>query len=305
MTKLPRVAIALTMLCLCGCIPQGGTTDDEIKTRVSIHYKTGIKFLQEGKAAKAVRELLTAKKLKPNNPDIEHALGLAYQAQGHYDLALKQYKRALELDPKFSEVRLNMGTIYLIKAQFDEAIEQFKACLEDPLYKTPEKAHYNLGVAYFHKKRVDQAIKHYKKAVAMKPEGAEDYSHALYNLAFCYEEKKDYPNALQYYEKALEVYPDFKDALFRIGLIKKEMGLFKESAGVFKQLLKKDSENINAHYHLGLAYLGMKRPEEARKQLKLVAAVDPNGDLGREAKKQLNKLTNDRFRGIPKVQIEN
>lgn len=305
MNKAGRIVISLFIISLCGCVPQSGTSEKEIETRASIHFKAAVNYLTEGKATKAVRELLTAKKLKPGDSEIEHALGLAYQAQGHYDLALEQYKMTLKLNPKFTEAKLNMGTIYLIKAQYDKAIKQFKACLNDPAYKTPEKAEFNLGVAYFHKKNIDKAIEHYERAVAMKPGQPDDHSHALYNLAFCYEEKKDYVNALKYYQKAIEVAPNFKDALFRIGFIKKEQGLFRESAAIFKRLLEKDSEDMNAHYHLGLAYLGMNNLKEARKQLKLVAAVDPNGDLGREAKAKLQKLKTDKFQGIPKVEMEN
>ncbi len=305
MRTLKLVAKILVFVLLSGCVPQSNTPKDEIEKLVSIHYKGAIKFLQEGKATKALRELQAAEKLDPDNPDVEHAIGLAYQGQSRYDLALKQYKRALELDPAMTEARLNMGTIYLIKAQYDEAINQFQACLKDPDYKTPEKAQYNLGVAYFHKKEIDKAISHYEKAIAMKPGQPDDYSHALYNLAFCYEEKKDYLNALKYYKKAIEVVPNFKDALFRIGLIKKDLGAFGEAAAIFKEILSKDSEDINAHYHLGLAHMGLKNTKEAKRQLELVATVDPNGDLGREARAQLEKLKTDRFKGIPKVQMEN
>ncbi|MGB9616342.1 MAG: tetratricopeptide repeat protein, partial [Desulfomonilaceae bacterium] len=158
-----------------GCIPTKNKAAPQTQASYQLHYQLGINHLAEGQTPQAIKELLAAQAIQPNNADIEHALGLAYQRKGLYDEAIAQYKKALSLDPKLTEAVNNLGTAYLAKGSYDEAIAQFQKCLADPSYSTPEKAAYNLGVAYFNKKDLDKAIEYYEKAILVK----EDLPEAL------------------------------------------------------------------------------------------------------------------------------
>jgi len=111
----------------------------------------GDSLLQEGKYQDALRELLEAAEVDPENPGIQNSLGLAYQNLREYDKAVSHYKRALQLKPNFPEVANNLGTVYVLMGELDTAIVYFQKAADDVLYRTRHYAFMNLGSTYHRK----------------------------------------------------------------------------------------------------------------------------------------------------------
>ncbi|MDL1966757.1 MAG: tetratricopeptide repeat protein, partial [Candidatus Desulfofervidus auxilii] len=69
------------------CIISCASTGLNKKREAEVHFRLGDSYLRQGKPGFALRELVQAQKLDPQNPDIHLALGLAYMARGDLDKA--------------------------------------------------------------------------------------------------------------------------------------------------------------------------------------------------------------------------
>lgn len=212
----------------------GCATDEQARQKATIHLRLGYQSLQSGDATSALRELLQAEKLNPNDPEIRFALGWAYSAKGRYLEALEQYQQTLALDPKFTEAHNAIGAIYLEMGKWDEAIQEFEKVLKDILYPTPFYVFNNMGWAYFKKGESARAIEYYKKAVGLKP----DFGLAYYNMGLAFKELKQVEEAITAFQNVLIHAPNFFDAHFQLGLLYFDAGKHEHAAKHFEEVIR-------------------------------------------------------------------
>ena len=298
MTCWKILSLPVAAILLWSCVAQKASTSPDTKKKLDTHYQLGITYIAEGKTPQAVKELMAAQALSPENADVEHALGLAYQQKALYDQAIFQYQKAITLDPKLTEARNNMGTAYLAKGNYTQAIAEFQMCLKDPSYGTPEKALYNMGFANLKLKNVDKAIEYYQKSLAAGPQSV----NTLYYLARAYLEKKEYDKAIEQLTKVVSIDDAFKDAQYQLGLLYEEQKSHIKAVAAFTKALEIDSSNLEAQLHLGRCLVRLGQKKEGLKNLELVAKVDPQGALGKLAAEEIVKAkVEQKFKGIPKV----
>jgi type IV pilus assembly protein PilF len=249
MKRLPGILILAALLgWLCSC-----AIDERAREKSSIHYRLGYNYLQQGDSTSALRELLEAVKLNPEDPLVHHGLGFAYTAKGRYPEALGHYQKALELDPKFTEIHNARGATYLEMGKWDEAIQEFEIVLQDLLYQTPFLPLTNLGRAYHKKGDLFRAIESYKKAVALNPR----FSPAFYYLGVAYKEAKQDDEAIAAFRSAVANPPPL----------------------------------VDAHFQLGLIFLSSEKRAEARDSFKEVVRLAPQSESGKLAQQYLNLLS--------------
>jgi len=148
-------------------------------------------------------------------------LGTAYFRNNQVDQALKALVTASTLDPNDAEIRFNLGTVRRQTGDYPGAI----ADLEVAVRLKPDEAQYanNLGVAYRFAKRDDDAIKAHQKAIALAPDNASFHM----NLAVVYRRQTAknpdlIPQAITEYEKATSLDPTIADGWWDLGLMYKE-----------------------------------------------------------------------------------
>ena len=74
---------------------------------------SGTANIQAGQYTPALKELLEAEKLTPNDPTVHYYLGIAYERKGFIDDAVREFQKAIALKPDYSEAINFLGTIYL------------------------------------------------------------------------------------------------------------------------------------------------------------------------------------------------
>lgn len=158
-------------------------------------------------------------------------------------LALRQYVRIKQTWPHCGEAYAKQAEVLQNMGQFKKAIELNKTALQLSPYNP--LYHYNQGLAYHRQNDKDTAMVHYTKALALKP--------------------------------------DFKQAINNTGAIQLERGRYDDAITLFKDGLRHLPNDYNLHYNLGLAYRQLGRLKEARVELELALAQDPNSEKAKQA----------------------
>ena len=129
-----------------------------------LHCNRGREAFQEGRFAEARRELESAQKLRPDDPDVLNLLGLVYFKANAFPEAEVIYRRLTRENPNVFILHSNLGLTLFKQGKFDEA-EQFllRAVELRPNYA---KSHLYLGLLYRQKRRFPQALDHLRFAGA-------------------------------------------------------------------------------------------------------------------------------------------
>jgi len=256
-----RFIAAAALLALAACAGPASEADQQT---ARIHHDIAINSLDRGDMRGALREMLIAADLDPQNPQVQQALGLVFHAMGHSDEALVHYQKALELKPAYSEAHNNFGILLIDLGRYDEAIEHFKKALADILYQTPSLAEGNMGWAWYKKGDVDKARLHLRNAVAQ-------------NARFC----RGYL------------------WLARIGVDRSEPAEIVTNGKRFEKHCMGDvalAKTLPAEYvremqyYLGVGYLKQGDRESARKAFAACAVVDASGEFAPKCVSSLRTL---------------
>ena len=129
----------------------------------------GEAYMRQGDYTSALRELLEAEKLNPEDAFTQHDLGLCYREKKLMADALTHLHKAVELKPNFTPARNSLGRVYLEIGQVDKAIAIFKEIANDALYATPHYPLANLGLAYYQKGDYATALQYYHRALKLEP----------------------------------------------------------------------------------------------------------------------------------------
>jgi type IV pilus assembly protein PilF len=124
----------------------------------------------------ATRQAIAA---APSHAPAYNMLGIIYMQLKDDAQASQAFEQALRLMPNDSEALNNYGWFICQRRSAANAAQYFQAALKNPLYATPERAHYNAGICM--KKAGDMATAeaHFRSAVQRQPL----MSAALYELA--------------------------------------------------------------------------------------------------------------------------
>jgi len=222
------------------------------KEQAEASRKLGEAYFQEGNYTYALRELLKAEELYPDDHILQNDLGIAYRMKGKADLAIRHFKKALKLKPDYAPARNNLGAAYFDKKDWDAAIVCYKVVAGNILYATPHFPLNNLGRAYY--------------------------------------EKKAYKLSEKYYLEALEMEPKYVPALQGLGQTYIAMGKNSEAVAALESAVKEAPEFARAYFYLGKAYRLSSKYNKAYAAYKKVLSLVPETPLAVEAEKEMKKM---------------
>jgi tetratricopeptide (TPR) repeat protein len=235
---------------LCACAGQQSGRDPELAKATRT---IGEAYMNQGDLTAALRELLKAKQLNPDDPIVHNDLGLCFLLKNRLPEAVTHFKKAIDLNPGYAPARNNLGTAYLEMEKWDAAIGVFKEITQDLLYATPHFPLSNLGLAYY--------------------------------------QKGQYRTAMRYYKKALEVQPDFANALRGVGRIYLATNQGRLALKYLKRAVKSAPRAPEIHFDLGEAHLLMGQMDEARYAYdNVIDLAPPESELSEKARQRLIAL---------------
>lgn len=174
------------------------TEDARNQQKADLHLRLGTANLEKGNFPEALKDLLSAESLDPNNPLVQNNLGLAYYMRDRVDQAEVHIRRAIDLESKFTDAKNNLGRVLIAKKKYSEAKKYLNEVLEDLTYPYPGKAYINLGLAYFEEGSFAEAKDYFLKAVTYDRENCLAQNYFARTLL----ELKDFKRAITGFDKA-------------------------------------------------------------------------------------------------------
>lgn len=171
---------------------------DVDKKKAELYFSQGTNRLMDKDYTEALKHLLEANNLEPENPLILNNLGMAYYFKGKPDIAKTFIKQSLELDPKNSDARNNLASIYFTEKNYDEAIKEYEVILADLLYNHTYRAYYNLALIYLAKNDIKKAQFNLEQSIGLRA----DYCPAGFQLALLYKKNNQAEKSLDTFKIA-------------------------------------------------------------------------------------------------------
>ena len=245
-----HTAVMVSFIAMVSC-----ATSPRNQEQADAHLNIGPTYLGSARYNDALKELLQAEKLTPQNPKVHYYMGISYYGKGLNDKATDEFKKAIALKPDYSEAHNFLGTIYLEKGLWDNAIESFKNALSNILYETPDKALFNMGRAYHGKGDYEKALSTYQDAKNKKP--------------------NTIPSPL------IDHY---------MGITYFAQGDLEKAVHYFKTLLNEAPSLVESRYWLGQCYIKLNEWEKAKAEFQAVIKITPESKLGAAARKSLDSI---------------
>ncbi len=241
----------LGLLMLSGC---AGTTAnmDEDRQQADIHHKLAEAHLQGNNPSAALRELLKAVELDPDNAAIRATLAQAYQERRAYLEAETHYLEAIRLskgDPRYEN---NLANLYLVTEEWDKAISYFDRAAKNLLFDSTHIAMTGKGYAYL--------------------------------------QQGDYASALQAFREAVLIMGNFAPAHYYQAEVYRltEETLLEKAA--LRRTIELAPELVQARYRLAVLLLREGNYQGARQQLEIIINFVPDSDEGKMAAEMIKTL---------------
>ena len=252
---LPGLAPALFVAAALGCATTNPAAQAEKDRKVRSHYELAVNHLKEGRTGIAIRELLAAQALEPEDPWIQLALAEAYRLKAHTGESEKHLKRALELRPDLHAAKLNLSALYIQVGRYEEAIQMSKELLADATFPAPWKALTNQG-------------------------------YALYKL-----ERR--AEAREILEQALEYHASFWPARLDLAILDQDEGRQLEALEGLEAVLAQKPGSIaraEVNYRMATIYISLGNRTKAMHHLTVAAETRPSGEWGKRSADYLKRL---------------
>ncbi len=99
----------LLFLIITGCAPHA-----KEETKIAIATRSlGEAYMAQGKYIAALKELLNAEKMMPQDPFLQYDLGLVYMAREKYDLAESHLKKAVTFKNDYTAAKNSLGVVFM------------------------------------------------------------------------------------------------------------------------------------------------------------------------------------------------
>lgn len=158
--------------------------------------------------------------------------GNVYKESGDTNKAISSLQTAIEQDPQMIDAFIDLGVIYAAQNN-TLALQYYNNALK--IAPTNSIALYDKAFFFQQTNQIDSAIALYEHILKHYPE----HSQVVYNLgAIEFAFKKNKPKAIEYFTKAIQYNPQYAEAYYARGIIKKEMNKLKEAKEDFEQCLK-------------------------------------------------------------------
>lgn len=217
---------------------------------------------------KSLSLLLRARKLAPENPDVQFDLGMVELRMSLLPDAVDAFETTLKLRSNDASAIYGLGRAYLDWTKFTQARQQFERYVK--LQPNDASGHYGLGMSCAALQLAPEARAEFEKSIALAPVQTESY----FRLGLLDLDAQDYPSAEKNFQHVLDRNLSHAGALAAMGRVKLETKKYDEAADLLQRAIAGDASLREAHYYLGLTYARMGRKQESDEQLQIATQLE-------------------------------
>ena len=225
--RLIYMVAALVVLVSAGC-----TSGRPPVNMAKSHYKMAQSYVAMQDYTNALREMLQAIKIKPNEPDYQATIAMVYFEKKAYALAEQHYKQSLQLRPDDPTTQNNLAALYLTLQRWDEAAGLFRTVADNLLFRYHARALLGLGVANYHGDHFRKAVLAFNEVLDTNPAN----TSALFLLGKTYYSMGKFDLARQRLEEVMEIIPDNNKVRFLLGQTYMQLDERDAAAEVFREV---------------------------------------------------------------------
>ena len=221
-----------------------------------------------GDSEKALALLIDARKLAPDNPDVQFAFGMIALKMSLLPDAIEALQKTLKLRDNDPMALYGLGRALMGMSKFEDARRQFARYTE--LRPDDASGHCALGMTLAALERSMEARTQFEKSIAITPAQTESY----FRLGLLDLDSKDLDAAAKNFRHALDRDPRHPGARAALGRVEFEQKHYTEAADLLKQAMAIDDSLREAHYYLGLTFARMGRKQESDEQLRIATRME-------------------------------
>ncbi len=244
------------------------TVDEQKKTETEAQG-----LYEEGKYDDAISYLRALLEREPKNPVYWSRLGSAYAQMNKFKNSVYAYKQAIKYDPKNVKAMYNLSIVYSENGSHKEAQKMAQRALKlnprNPLIQA------SLGNTFIDEGKFDRAKKVYEQIVEVKP----DFDVGHFNLGVINTQERNLDAAQENYQEVLKINPadaEAKENLAAIHIFKND---YEEAVDYLLEVINSSPEDDitleNAYYNLGVAYLRLKKYQQALEAFEMAISIEP------------------------------
>lgn len=216
----------------------------------------------------SIADLNEALRLDSSNVDYMHFLADVYLDYHKSYLALRTMEQAAKKYPNRIPTLLKLSEFQLILKQYAAGVSSVRKVLEvDPLNS---EGHFMAGRLFEESGDTARALNSYQTAVENDP----DLIDAWVKLGNLFASRNN-PLAEQYFESAIRIDSTNLLALFAKAQYYHSKGRLPEALALYRKVISKDIQYVDAYYNMGLAHLELDSLEQAFRQFDLAIKMDP------------------------------
>ena len=241
--------------------------------------------MQQKQTDKALARVDEQIRRAPRNSSYYTLRGTLLLTKNDFDGAIAAFTRATELNQNNVDAFALLGQVYALRGSLPEAIASYERSLKGN--PNDVRSYVLLGSLEYSRNNFKRAEEMYKKALGIEP----DYPLAANNLAYLMLERGENVDvAASLAQVARRGMPEEPTAADTLGWAYYKKGAFTLAIDLLGEALRASPNNPTYHYHIGLAYQGANRREQAREHLQKVLQLNPQDAHADEIQKALKVL---------------
>ncbi|HZP00305.1 MAG TPA: tetratricopeptide repeat protein [Terriglobia bacterium] len=217
---------------------------------------------------KALASLLQARKLNPDDPDLQYELGMVALRMSLFTDSAEAFQNVLAKRPDDSLALYGLGRAQIEAGKFPEAKESFTRYVHD--HSEDPSGHYALGLVLEVLQEDREAQSHFERSIALRPAQTESY----FRLGVIELDHEQWDGAKKNFRIVLDRDNNHAGALAGLGRIAYQEKSYPEAADLLQRAVASDPTLREAHYFLGLAYARIGRKQESERELQIATRLE-------------------------------